>query len=447
MSGRYEMVNQLRAACAAIGLVVGVACGAAAQVPESGAYPQTAYAPVLLPTSWQPPALEPGDQRLVVVDATRTAEPAPAVPQPAPANEPLAPTYGDEGCDSCRSSSWLNPNSDDFMWGCGGWPFQTGPGCCDTWKVGPVWDVSVDGMTLYRKGANLTAITAAAAFDSQGGDLGPPILTNQFDYGGGGRVYVTGTLPRCAGYRLQFGYEGVQEWNASVVFPKETPIPVAGSPADSSEQRRVHLVSSMNSAEFNFDRPTCSVWRPYAGIRYMRFNDQLSDLIDQEAPPPLPADPFETVTTTDTLNQFDLDNQLIGIQFGLHRDLWQVCRRFTLQGFANSGVYYNQVKRTNLMAVTTKQVIGYDTGTDTPGSSNESYAANNDVAELSDVAYMAEASLTGVWRLNKCLALRGGYQVLWIKGLRLAENAYLGEGLPERQLTFQGWHAGLEYRR
>ena len=292
MFGRYEMVIRLRAACAAIGLLVAMTCGTAAQQVEPTAYPQTAYAPVLLPTSWQPPAVEPGDQRLVVVDAARTAESSTVLPESLPSGEPAASAYADEACDSCRSNSWLNPNSDDFMWGCGGWPFQTGPGCCDTWKVGPVWDVSVDGMTLFRKGANLEAIAAQAAFDSQGDPLGPPILTNEFDYGGGARVYVTGTLPRCAGYRLQFGYEGVEEWNASVVFPKLTPIPVAGSPADSSEQRRVHLVSNMQSAEFNFDRPTCSVWRPYVGIRYMRFNDQLRDLIDQEprtrSPPRIP---------------------------------------------------------------------------------------------------------------------------------------------------------------
>lgn len=444
MSGRYQLANRrLRIACAAAWLLVGAAWSWAAPAVAPAIYPQTGCPPLVLPVSWQPPVLAqtddaydpPADQSTVVV----------LNDQPPTVNVDETYTGGD--CQTCRTGTLFGWHYDDFMWGCGGWPFQTGPGCCDTWKVGPVWDVSVDGMTLFRTSANLAAITAQAAFDTNGDPLPPPDnipeFSNQFDYGGGARVFATGTLPRCAGYRLQFGYEGVEEWNASVVFPKRTLVA-----ADNlTEQRRVHLVSSMQSAEFNFDRPTCSVWRAYAGIRYLRFNDQLSDLIDQEASDPLPAPAPGTVTTVDTQNLFDLNNQLIGFQIGLHRDLWQVCRRFTLQGFANSGVYYNRVKRTNLMAVTTRQVIGYDTDDDIAGITDVTTSRNNDVAELSDVAYIAEASLTGIWRLNKCVALRGGYQVLWIKGLRLAENGYLGQGLPERQLTFQGWHAGIEYRR
>jgi hypothetical protein len=418
---------------------------------EPAVYPQTAYQPLLLPTSWQAPVVAQADEMYAVPNGGRDGRSAIVVLQE-PASGQLDAQSGLGGdCESCRGGSFFGWHADDWMWGCGGWPFQTGPGDCDTWKVGPVWDVSVDGMTLFREGANLAAITAQAAVNSQGGALGAPELTNQFDYGGGGRVFATGTLPRCAGYRLQFGYEGVEEWNASVVFPKHTPMFVpAGAPvppADSSEQRRVHYTSNMQSAEFNFQQPSCSVWQPYVGVRYLRFNDELTDVMDQEAPPPLPALVPDTVTTTDTLNLFDLNNQLIGFQVGVRRDLWQICQRVTLQGFVNSGVYYNRIKRTNLMSLTTTQVIGYNTTTDTAGRSDVAQATNNDVAELSDVAYIAEASLTGVCRLNKCVALRGGYQMLWIQGVRLAENAYLGADLPERRLTFQGWHVGVEYRR
>ncbi len=449
MIGRYDKPKRLAAAFAACWLLIGATLGAAIHAAEPTVYPQTAYAPVPLPTAWQAPVVAQGDEQLMAVDTGEAVQPV-ALLDRLPASQSLAPGCPEGACNSCRSTNGLfGCQSDDFMWGCGGWPFQTGPGCCDTWKVGPVWDVSVDGLVLSRKNANLTAITAQAAFDSQGDPLVDPIpiLANQFDYGGGARVFAAGTLPQCAGYRLQFGYEGVPEWNASVVFPEVTPIPVAGSPADSSEQRRVHLTSVMHSAEFNFDRRIRSGWQPYAGIRYLRFNDRLSDLIDQEAPDPLPAVDPATVTTTDTLNLFDLDNQLVGFQVGMRRDLWQICRRFTLQGYANSGLYYNWVKRTNLRSVSTRQATGYDTDEDIAASVNVANATNNDVAALTDVAYMAEASLTGVCRLNKCLALRGGYQLLWIDGLRLAENAYLGEGLPERRLTFQGWHVGLEYRR
>jgi hypothetical protein len=449
------MVNHLRATYAAAWLLTTVLWSSTALADEPAVYPQTAYPPLVLSASgqtaavlpcqgWQPPDLPPSDVTCPPAEWPATA------PCGLSRDERAAMADCSSGnCQACSAAGLFGLPRDDWMWGCGGWPFQTGPGCCDTWKVGPVWAVTVDGMTLFRDNADLTAIMHQAAFNSQGDPLGAPEVINQFDYGGGARVFAAGTLPRWAEYRLQFGYEGVQEWNASVVFPREVPIPIPGSPADSSEQRRVHYVSSMQSAELNFDQACRSVWQPYAGVRYLKFDDELSDLIDQEAPPPLPAPVPGVVTTTDRLNLFDLDNQLIGFQVGVRRDLWQICRRFTLQGYVNSGVYHNLIKRTNMTSVTTKQVIGDDTDTldENEGRTDVSNATNMDVAELSDVAYMAEASLTGVCRLNKCVALRGGYQFVWIQGLRLAENAYLGADLPERSLTFQGWHVGVEYRR
>jgi hypothetical protein len=52
-----------------------------------------------------------------------------------------------------------------------------------------------------------------------------------------------------------------------------------------------------------------------------------------------------------------------------------------------------------------------------------------------------------VCRLNKCWALRAGYQALWITDLHVAEDAYLNTGIEGRDLFFHGWHAGVEHRR
>ena len=45
----------------------------------------------------------------------------------------------------------------DWPWGCGGSPFRTGPGMCDTYRVGPIWNVAVDGMVMKREGTDLAA--------------------------------------------------------------------------------------------------------------------------------------------------------------------------------------------------------------------------------------------------------------------------------------------------
>jgi hypothetical protein len=73
--------------------------------------------------------------------------------------------------------------------------------------------------------------------------------------------------------------------------------------------------------------------------------------------------------------------------------------------------------------------------------------ANNDIREYSEISYISEASISGVCRLNRCWALRAGYQALWINNVRLAEDAYLGTDLEGRSLFFHGWHAGVEHRR
>jgi len=237
-------------------------------------------------------------------------------------------------------------------------------------------------------------------------------------------------------------------------------LPPPGSPDPplpidlATEQRRLYYRSSLHSGELNFVRDDCSpVWRPYCGVRYVKFDDEINDFIDQQAPPPLPDDfggmGTASVTTTDRLNLFDIENNLIGFQVGLRHDLWRPMRRLSLEGFVNAGVYYNKIKYTNLMGTFTTQQFADDTSTldDNEARTDFSDTANNDVRELSEISYIAEASISGVCRLNKCWALRAGYQAMWITDVHLAEDAFLLGDTFGRDLFFHGWHAGVEHRR
>jgi hypothetical protein len=49
--------------------------------------------------------------------------------------------------------------------------------------------------------------------------------------------------------------------------------------------------------------------------------------------------------------------------------------------------------------------------------------------------------------VNRCLAVKAGYQFLWIGGLHLASDAYLDSFAGSRDMWFDGWHVGAEYRR
>ncbi len=324
----------------------------------------------------------------------------------------------------------------DWPWGCGGSPYRTGPGLCDDWKVGCRWRVAVDGMVMTRDDADLGALAAAIDEDSAGDPLVDPML-EQFDHGPGGRVTFMSQVPSYVGYQMFVAYEGIEEWNASVVYPKFSPLPGSADP-DSSEQRSLHYRSSFHSAEINFLREWHPMLRPYCGVRYIKFDDQINDFINQQAPPPLPADP--SVVTTDRLNLFDLENNLIGFQIGGGYQLLQFGERLAIEGFFNAGVYYNRIKYTNLMGVFSRE--------DFPdGTTAFSDVTNNDVSELSEIAYVSESSISAVCWLNRCWALRAGYQTLWIGNVHLAEDAFLDTGNDDRNLFFHGWHAGIECRR
>ncbi len=69
--------------------------------------------------------------------------------------EPLAcPNCNGGGSGGCNCLPPPLPNGqypDDWMWGCGQWPYANGPGTCDDWKVGSAGTSSVDGM-MFRPG-------------------------------------------------------------------------------------------------------------------------------------------------------------------------------------------------------------------------------------------------------------------------------------------------------
>ena len=221
----------------------------------------------------------------------------------------------------------------------------------------------------------------------------------------------------------------------------------------------MHYTSNLYSGEMNILHCSHPLVQPYCGIRYFRFDDQLRIVDDQQGLGPidlLDPPPIE-VLTTDMTNVFNLKNNLFGFQLGVRHDLWRPNSRFAIEGFVNGGVYYNKIKYANFMNTTTTQQLGDVTpvnnteATNFTGTTNVVSNSNLAASDLAEIAYHYEASISGVCRLNKCWAMRAGYQVLWINGLRLADEAFLDPDIFYRQrhrsLFFQGWHAGIECRR
>jgi hypothetical protein len=506
-AGVKQSVNQRPTKLAAfIWLVVATTCSwSTANEPAAL---DAAYAPSLEPANFQVPAVDaipPIPPQTVLPIPPQPSEmyippqiPA-VVPVPTPSQTPT-PLLDDGAIEEelTPPGGATNPIAErrgvrpyggghpgDWPWGCNGSPFRTGPGFCDTWEVGCRWDVAVDGIVMRREDADLATLAAFTNADSMGNPIDLPndpmdpltLLDDpaleQFDYGVGGRVWMTSKLPKSL-WQMHFGYEGIEEWNASVVYPKQPqqplPPPPLLVPEFPSEQRSLTYRSSLHAAELNFVRD-CGVVRPYCGVRYIKFDDEIQDFVNQQAAPPLPAQlpavgvpplfpPVGPVVTDDYLNLFDIENNLIGFQIGARHDLWRPSRRLAIEGFVNTGVYYNRVKYTNLMGQFTTQEYGDNVNTPLAGvppaggtanldESRLDFAdvVNNDVREYDEISYVTEASISGVCRINKCWALRAGYQAMFINNVHLAEDAYLGNDLEGRSLFFHGWHAGVEHRR
>jgi Putative beta barrel porin-7 (BBP7) len=456
-------------------LLVAALC-LASTAQESATLADDALSSLFEPANWQQPIGDPlveppipPDVVIAVPPQDTTALPMQPLLDSTVTEEELMPGIDVDAVSSQRRGvePYGGGHPGDWPWGCGGSPFRTGPGHCDDWDVGCRWDVAVDGMVMSREDADLAAL---AATPFMAGDPAPPLpyLTDQFDYEPGGRVSFISKFPHYS-WQMHAGYEGIEEWNASVVFPKEEIIlpalvfpPTAPVPPpfpEGTEQRSIHYRSSLHSGELNFVRDFCSrVWRPYCGVRYVKFDDEINDFINQDAQPPLPGpradvNPIGPVVTTDRLNLFDVENNLIGFQVGLRHDLWRPMRRLSVEGFVNAGVYYNRIKYTNLMLISTRQDYADNTTTTEIDEARRDFSTtvNNDVSELSEISYIAEASLSGVCRLNKCWALRAGYQALWITDVHVAEDAFLNGsidvGMESQDMFFHGWHAGVEHRR
>jgi hypothetical protein len=434
------------------------------------------------------PQMNPAPSEIVTPSSTPKQYESPLLDGKLPAEELLPPVVK-EGSSGEGEHQPVQPygggHPTDWSWGCGGNPYRTGPGLCDNYKIGPRWHVTVDGLVMHREQTDLTALVAQMRADNTfmsgdgtavGGGTDMPPESENFHYAPGGRVTFTSQISRCAGYDVQAVYEGINDWNADVVFPKEALPPFAlvippspntepGAPfPEGFQQRSLHYRSNFNSGELNFLTNCDPEFRPFFGVRFIRFDDEINDSLNQERQIPLPgpqtgvtvpgtiagvSDPIGPTFETDRFNILHLQNNLMGFQIGLLHDTIQLNERFALEGFVSGGVYYNQVKYSNVMGIFTTQTFADNTRSAAinDARTDTSNIVNNDARDLAEISYATEASLTGVCRLNRCWALRGGYEMLYITNLHTADVAFLGFADQSQNLFFHGWHAGIECRR
>jgi hypothetical protein len=338
--------------------------------------------------------------------------------------------------------------------GAGGSRYRTGPGRCDDWKTGPRWRATLDGIVLFREETDLGALLDGMPDLAGRPFTVAPEFQENFDHAAGARLLVTSDFPYCAGYEMQVGYVGVEEWSASAYFPQEA---IAANPPAStepvSERRSLIYDSSLHSVEINFQRVSRGYIKPYAGFRYIGLDEDVQDFADQFTTGVLPAPGgvvgnLTSSSVTDRINGVSVDNDMVGFQGGLRLDMWRPTRKLHIAGFCSAGVYCNMVDRERVYEESTvrnqRERVTATTIADTTTSASTTSVVS---ADGTNVGFSTEASLAGVWQVNRCVALRSGYQVLFLSGVELGEDLWLGASPDERDLVLHGWFAGFEYRR
>lgn len=308
-----------------------------------------------------------------------------------------------------------------------------GPGMCDSWCVGPKWAVETDGLFIFRDNADWGRVINDAAIIAA---VGPtPDLLDQFDHAPGVRLFVTSYNE--FGYGMQVGYEGMNDWNATLSYDTGALV------------RTFDYETRLNSLEINFLPNVPYTWKLFSGFRYVEIDENFSDFTanNQTIPPPS-TPPAATVAVVDNGTRNLLTNRLIGFQLGGRRDSWQLGSWLSVEAFANAGVYCNKFKRENVDRVVTTIITGDDLSTpDDEFSRTTTEVQTVTRRDFAEIAFLGEAGLTGVVRLNQCLALESGYQVMVVDGMGQGLDAYFSPGIDRSTVLYHGLQFGIEYRR
>jgi hypothetical protein len=176
--------------------------------------------------------------------------------------------------------------------------------------------------------------------------------------------------------------------------------------------------SRLQSAEGNLVGDTDTWWKPLVGFRYLKLSDDLNTAFTGSGP-------FTYFSFFDKT-----DNRLLGGQVGFEGTLWQR-ERFTIDMWLKAGVYANELDRT-AGRYSNGAVLGNVLG-----------AGDEITSFVGDLAFHAH------YRWTEHVALRAGYQLLWLDGI--AEAANQGIDAADTGINhdghpfFHGATAGLEF--
>lgn len=277
-------------------------------------------------------------------------------------------------------------------------------GCCDEGCCPPCfcprWTASADFIILDRLGgANQVLVsrvpTVPDAFTMPGVET---FNSSDFQQGfcGGPRLGLI--RHGDGGYDWELSYFQIDGWNSDRVITPDSPTQVLVMKSAVNFVQTTQVPNQAMAWDYatKLYNAECNVrWNPdprvtaLAGFRWINLGENLDGTLF----PPVPSwePPFWNTTTT---------NNLFGFQIGADGKLWER-DRFSINGLAKAGVFDNFAEQTTSVSVIAKQVR--------TGSDSSTHAA-----------FVGETGLQGKYQVTNALALRAGYEVIWLEGVALA---------------------------
>jgi hypothetical protein len=289
------------------------------------------------------------------------------------------------------------------------------PGCCDIQMnccdCCPLWTIRGGAVFMRREasGADIAIATGTPSYTTADLDFG-------YEAGPAVTFIRHGILGTC--WDLELNYFGVFSDATAFTGDVDSLNSLPGINIVGVVPATTTYYAELHSTEINLRRQWNDCVTILGGFRWIELSDTLTTDIGAGA----------------ASFGLDVNNHLYGAQIGVDARLWQRgC--FTVEGFAKAGIYGNNAD----VDATTVGVGG--------ALPLVSIAGN-------DTVFVGDLAITGVYALNNCWSLRGGYQLLWIDGVALAPNQLdsvnisTGAGALDTSSTafYHGFTAGLEYR-
>jgi hypothetical protein len=298
-----------------------------------------------------------------------------------------------------------------------------GPHMCACNNHCSCWYTAADAFILHRTNGSDDQVVVLED------NTGDTVLTTgdlEFDFEAGPRLLVGRRLG--CGWAGELSYFGTHFWRASETATDTNNLDIPGplvavaNDFDNADQMELTYGSELHNAEFNVVHQH-GCWSLLAGFRYLNLDERFNiNATDNDG------DVSDYTTST--------RNNLYGGQLGARTRRRTSCRMWW-ELETKAGVFGNDADQDFLVQDNNNTVVLFDTS-----------------ASDSEVSFIGDLNVTGVYALSRAWSLRTGYFVMYATSLALApdqldftNDANTGTRInTDGDLFLHGFNLGLEAR-